>query len=399
MTAQLEVFTPLPLTKRGPSYTCAVLASGMAGEDLKVTVTTPFTRHSIFPAHANEVLPRFARHLPVRLTQNWAYREIEGAFLDRISKSNSATRAVHVWPDPSLAMMQELKRRGVTIFREMINSHRGTAKRILDEAYDRLGVVPQHGISAESVQTENEVLQTVDHIFCPSPVVMNSVLEHGILPSKLIETSYGWDPLRFAGATKQLSSYDGLTALFVGTANVRKGAHLLLNYWALSGVRGRLVLAGGVEPVIREKCAHLLEREDVIVLDYFKNVGALYRSADVFLFPSLEEGSPLVLYEACGCGLPVITTPLAAGNFVRSNREGLLIEPYDEDGWIAAIHRVAEDAELRRKMSIAAADQAKSFVWSIVAADRKHKVLDRLSLCSTVRPNVKGAPHTQCVGQ
>src|SRR5579872_980614 len=275
MTAQLEVFTPLPLTKRGPSYTCAVLASGMAGEDLKVTVTTPFTRHSIFPAHANEVLPRFARHLPVRLTQNWAYREIEGAFLDRISKSNSATRAVHVWPDPSLAMMQELKRRGVTIFREMINSHRGTAKRILDEAYDRLGVVPQHDISDESVETETTILTKVDYLFCLSPLVINSVLEHGLPFSKFIVTSYGWDPLRFAGADKALAPIDGITAIFAGTANVRKGAHLLLDYWARSGVKGRLVLAGAMEPLIREKCAHLLARDDVIIFDYTKDIGAI----------------------------------------------------------------------------------------------------------------------------
>jgi glycosyltransferase involved in cell wall biosynthesis len=351
----------------------------MADAGLKVTVTTPFARHTIFPAHANEALPRIARHLPFRWTQAWAYREIEGAFLARFSKAGSAVSAAYVWPDPSLAMMQELKRRGVIIFREMINSHRGTAKRILDQAYERLGVKPQHGISAESVQTEIEILETVDHIFCPSPLVTSSVIEHGIPPSKVIETSYGWDPLRFAGSNKQLSPYDGLTALFVGTANVRKGAHLLLNYWARSGVKGRLILAGGMEPVIREKCANLLDRKDVIVLDYFKDVGALYRSADIFLFPSLEEGSPLVMYEACGCGLPVITTPLAAGNFVRSDREGLLVDPYNEDGWIAAIRRISKDAELRRKMSIAAADRAKSFIWSAVAADRRYKISERLS--------------------
>jgi glycosyltransferase involved in cell wall biosynthesis len=378
MNVQLEVFTPLPLTSRGPSYSCAMLASGMADQTLKVTVTTPFKRHSISPANVIEVLPRVARYLPFRWSKGWSYRVIEDAFLEHISKINS-TYACHIWPDPSLAMVQKLKQRGVTTFREMINSHRGTAKRILDEAYERLGVAPQHDISAESVETEKEVLEAVDYLFCPSPLVVNSVLENGVPRSKLIETSYGWDPMRFVGSNKVLPPIDGLTALFVGTANVRKGAHLLLDYWARSAVKGRLVLAGAIEPVIRAKCAHLLERKDIIVLDYTKDVGAVYRSADAFLFPSLEEGSPLVIYEASGCGLPVITSPLAAGNFLRPDREGLLIDPYDEDGWIAAIRRVSRDAELRRNMSIAAAERAKSFVWSTVAADRRHKILDRLS--------------------
>jgi glycosyltransferase involved in cell wall biosynthesis len=378
MTARLEVFTPMPLIKRGPSYTCAMLAGGMADESLKVTITTPFARHSAFPADAFEVLPRFTRHLPFRWTRAWAYREIEAAFLSRIRDVGSAMCAVHVWPDPSLAMMRELKRRGVTIFREMINTHRGTAKRILDRAYEQLAVAPQHGISADSVETEAKVLETVDYVFCPSPLVINSVLEHGVPRRKIIETSYGWDPLRFAGSNKLLPPIDGLTALFAGTANVRKGAHLLLDYWARSGVKGRLILAGAMEPVVRQKCAHLLERKDIIVLDYFKDVGALYRSADAFLFPSLEEGSPLVIYEACGCGLSVITSPLAAGNLLRPDREGLLVDPYDADGWIAAIRRISEDVELRRRMSMAASDRAKSFVWSAVAADRRQKVLDRL---------------------
>src|SRR5262249_12809481 len=114
------------------------------------------------------------------------------------------------------------------------------------------------------------------------------------------------------------------------------------------------------------------------VFDYLKDVGALYRSADVFLFPSLEEGSPLVMYEACGCGVPVVTSPLAAGSFVRSEREGMLLDPYDKDGWIVAIRRLSQDVELRRGMSAAAAERAKSFVWSAVANDRKKAVLKRV---------------------
>ena len=122
-----------------------------------------------------------------------------------------------------------------------------------------------------------------------------------------------------------------MTALFVGTICVRKGVHLLLDYWIQSGVKGRLILLGEIEPIIKDKCADLLRRSDIVVMDYVKekDLGALYRSADVFLLPSLEEGSPLVIYEACGSGLPVVTTPMGAGAIVRHSCEGLVLDPYD----------------------------------------------------------------------
>jgi glycosyltransferase involved in cell wall biosynthesis len=204
-------------------------------------------------------------------------------------------------------------------------------------------------------------------------------LENGVPKRKILETSYGWDPMRLLGKPPLLPPSAGITALFVGAICVRKGAHLLLDYWAKSGVKGRLVLAGEMEPTIREKCASLLAREDVIIFDYFRDVGALYRSADVFIFPSLEEGSPLVMYEACGSGLPVITTEMGAGRLVRHGHEGFVLDPYDGSRWIGAIRRLADDVELRRTMSNAATERAERFIWSEVADQRRQQIRDCLS--------------------
>jgi glycosyltransferase involved in cell wall biosynthesis len=46
--------------------------------------------------------------------------------------------------------------------------------------------------------------------------------------------------------------------------------------------------------------------------------------ASVFAFPSLDEGSALVTYEAMAAGLPVIATP-NAGSLVRDSIDGYLI--------------------------------------------------------------------------
>lgn len=381
MKASLDVFLPIPLTKRGPGYTCGMLAKGMAGPDLDVTVVTPRARsYSVHPAQVVQTLPHWARHVPYRWVKPRAMEEIDAAFLSHIGEAGrSRGRGAYIWPDAAMKTILDLKRRNVSVFREMINCHRGTAKRVLDDAYARAGALPNHGISEASVIAEQEALDAVDYVFCPNLMVEASLLENAVPVSKIIPASYGWDPVRFFGSSKVLQPSEGLTAVFAGTICVRKGCHLLLEYWAKSKVPGRLVLAGAMEPTIKERCAALLARDDVMVLDFVQDVGALYRSADVFVFPSLEEGGPQVTYEACGCGLPVLTTPMGAGRIVRHNQEGFVLDPFDSASWIAAIRALAEDADRRRAMGIASRERAQLFSWDEVARRRRQQVLDRLT--------------------
>ena len=63
-------------------------------------------------------------------------------------------------------------------------------------------------------------------------------------------------------------------------------------------------------------CSRILARSDVIHRDYTSDIALAYREADFFAFPSLEEGGPLVTYEAMANGLPVLTSPMRAGGVV-----------------------------------------------------------------------------------
>jgi glycosyltransferase involved in cell wall biosynthesis len=380
VTYRIAALLQNPLTAKGPSYTCGMLSRVMAAKGLGVTIVAPRARgFSVAPADVVEVLPGWSRYIPYRWLRSVAARKLEPAFLTFATSLESKTDAAYIFPDAELATIDQIKQARITVFREMINCHRGTAKIILDDAYERLGLIPNHGITGESVEWEQKALEAADYIFCPNRMVEASLLENHLQPDKLLEASYGWDPSRFSGSEKLLAPSNGLTAVFVGRICVRKGIHLLLRYWAQSGVKGRLVLAGQMEPIIREQCGDLLSRDDVIVLDYLENIGALYRSADIFVFPSLEEGGPQVTYEACGCRLPVITTPMGAGRIVRNHLEGFVIDPYDDAGWISALRTLAEDTDLRRNMSNAAAERASDFVWDAVADRRRRQILDVLA--------------------
>jgi len=75
-----------------------------------------------------------------------------------------------------------------------------------------------------------------------------------------------------------------------------------------------------------------------------------FRWADVFLLPSLCEGSATAVYEALAAGLPVITTE-NTGTVVRDGIEGFIVPVCDAEAIATAVRALADNPELRRTMS------------------------------------------------
>lgn len=149
--------------------------------------------------------------------------------------------------------------------------------------------------------------------------------------------------------------------LFVGTAELRKGIHIL--GMAASKLKHRQYefrIAGGVSDLIRQ---HPLNQN-------LKFLGRIPRStieeeyaqADIFVLPSLAEGSAEVTYEALGAALPVIATE-AAGSVVRDGIEGFIVPERDPEALASRIEELVENRALRDRMSIAARERAKEYTW------------------------------------
>jgi len=94
----------------------------------------------------------------------------------------------------------------------------------------------------------------------------------------------------------------------------------------------------------------------------------LYAEHDVFLFPSLMEGLPLVLLEAMAAGMPVITTETCGmPDVVEHEFNGLLIPPANAAEIEEAILRLARSEELRQKLGEAARETMKRYTWERAA--------------------------------
>jgi colanic acid/amylovoran biosynthesis glycosyltransferase len=87
----------------------------------------------------------------------------------------------------------------------------------------------------------------------------------------------------------------------------------------------------------------------------------LNQEADVFVLPSigLGEAFPSAVIEAMASGLPVISSIIGATpEMITHGVEGFLVEPGDEAGLTAALVRLAENPDERRRMGEAGQSRA-----------------------------------------
>ena len=292
-----------------------------------------------------------------------------------------------LWPGVSIDTYKRLRDKGVITVVEMINCHNATSKTILDDAYGRLGWPNRCHVSDHSIKTQQACLDVAGLIFSPSPAVTQSLHDSGVAPTRILQTSRGWSPQRFPSpiAARTLAPAPAPTFVFVGRGCVRKGLHLLLCAWRKARIEGRLVLAGRLDDEIAEHFSDILAEPNVIQLGFVHDMAPVYDAADIFALPALEEGSPKAMYEAMGCGLPCLLTPMAAGCVARHRQEAFLIDPYDRAAWTEALQSLATDTALRKRMSDAAAARAQTFTWDRVGRRRREQLQRAIASLQTSR--------------
>jgi glycosyltransferase involved in cell wall biosynthesis len=261
---------------------------------------------------------------------------------------------------------------------ERVNTHRQIAKEILDAEYARVTTPRDYSISADSIQEENAKLELANCVFSPSPHVTDSLLRAGISSSRILQSTYGWSPQRLTtpkivDGSSEANNLGHCCFLFVGTICIRKGAHLLLDAWN-QGISNSSLVLKGRNQLDQSYCNPSLpcSANNLSFLPYSRNVTETFADADVFVFPTLEEGSPLVVYEAMAMGLPVITSPMGAGSIVRDGIEGFVVSPHDQQSLIAAMRMLASKPDLRHELGRNAKIRSMDYTWDKVAESRAH---------------------------
>jgi glycosyltransferase involved in cell wall biosynthesis len=189
---------------------------------------------------------------------------------------------------------------------------------------------------------EQEEWQLADTIICGSEFVKNAIGECGGPVHRCHVVPYGVDAMFRLPA--RANREGPLRVLCVGSVGLRKGSHYILEAAKLCGSAARFRLVGSVH--VPEAAQKKLNAEvDIVGHVPRSEIIEHYRWADVFLLPSLCEGSAAVTYEAMAGSLPVICTP-HTGSIVRDGKEGFIVPIRDPEAISERIHQLAEDREL-----------------------------------------------------
>ncbi len=200
-----------------------------------------------------------------------------------------------------------------------------------------------------------------DRIVAISECTRRDVAELGHFPADRIDVVYQSIDRRFRrtvtdGERADVARRYGLPPryiLFVGTIEERKNAGLVIEALPQIDAGVHFVMVGRQTSYTRR----ILRRARALGVDGRVHVvsgvpdadlGAVYRSAEVFAYPSRYEGFGLPIVEAIECGLPVVA---ATGSCLEEagGDACFYVGPDDVGAMAAALNRLLADRSLRRE--------------------------------------------------
>lgn len=229
---------------------------------------------------------------------------------------------------------------------------------------------------AEIVARHEAEIREADGILVPSEYVRQTLLARGASAERIFVLPYGVDINRFRPGQKQ--DRETFRILFVGQLSQRKGISYLLE--AVKRLRlpnAELVLVGKMLGSEQAFAPYRGVFRHVSHVPYHE-VHRLFQNADIFVYPSLHEGSAFATYEAMASGLPIVTT-LNSGSVARDGQDGFIVPIRDVEALMARIETLYRDPALRAAMGQAARARACEFTWAHYRA-RLNLYLDKFAL-------------------
>lgn len=108
---------------------------------------------------------------------------------------------------------------------------------------------------------------------------------------------------------------------------------------------------GPLKAQLRAKAEELGVRDRLKLLGFRKDIAELHKAADIFVFPSLQEGLPVALMEAMASGLPIVASKIRGNeDLINNNQGGYLVNPTDSEQVAKAIEKMIQNPKKREKM-------------------------------------------------
>ena len=196
---------------------------------------------------------------------------------------------------------------------------------------------------------EREEWALADLVLAPSEYVRSCLLAVGVPPSRIRMVPYGV-ALPLEHRVHALQPDRPLRLLAAGAVDLRKGAPNLITALGLfSGQEAVLRMAGGIG-LLPERCARLPANVELLGQVPRTDMGKLYDWCDVFILPSVCEGSATVTYEALARGVPVVVSR-NSGAPITPGQEGIVLDDLSPQTIAKVIRGLIAEPEQVARMS------------------------------------------------
>jgi glycosyltransferase involved in cell wall biosynthesis len=312
----------------------------------------------------------------------WAARELGRGRWD----------VIHSWSGVSEEIFQSPAAAGALTLLMRGSSHIATQRQLLDEESRRAGAELDRP-GDWMVARERREYELADAVVVLSSFSARTFLEQGFDAGRLELVPLGVDLQAFNAdaATRsdriaRIRRGDPLTVLYVGALSYRKGLLDLMQIVRAPGVSSmRFRLVGHVMPEGRRLLASLPANVEVTGKIPQAQLPAVYRDADLFVFPTIEDGFPAVLAQAQAAGLPIITTPNGAGHdIVRSDRDGWIVPIRRPEAVVERLDWCERNRSALATMVASGGQETRSRTWDEVAEQfeamcgrRRERSIDR----------------------
>ena len=155
---------------------------------------------------------------------------------------------------------------------------------------------------------------------------------------------------------------DSVVLLSIGELIERKNHETALK--AVSNLKNKnyvyLICGEGKLDIYLNAQIRKLGIEDKVrFLGFRSDIPEICVAADIFIFPSYQEGLPVSVMEAMSTGLPIICSSIRGNtDLIKNGIGGFLHEPEDVMGLSKCIDELLIDEELRKKMGQVNLDEA-----------------------------------------
>ena len=258
----------------------------------------------------------------------------EGLSKRVIKKGLDNAKAVYGFNGECLELFKYAKDKGVMTILDQTIIPKEIENQILEKEFDKYPDWQQkpekNYLQDKFIERQHNEWKFADKIICGSGFVKEKIIAFNVNSDKISVVPSGFDSNH--NFKRKLNENKKLNILCIGEISLRKGIPYFFEAAkSLSRkMNFRLIGASKLKPQKYDELKSYIEVYQSLPRN---EIEKHYYWADIFVLPTLCEGSAMVGYEALRNGLPVITT-FNAGSVVRDGIDGFIVPACDTESII-----------------------------------------------------------------